>query len=65
MVLVTVGKDNAPKLFLVLDNVGKIGDNKVNAKHIVVREGKTAVNDEHIVAALVKIHILADFVKSA
>ena len=65
VVLMTVGDNDASYLVDVLLNIGEIGDNKVNARHIAVWESKTAVNDEHIVSALENGHVLAYLVKSA
>ena len=65
MILMSVGKDNSPELLLVFDDIGEIGDHEVYAEHVIVRESKSAVHDEHIVAALIQVQILSDLVKSA
>ena len=65
MVFVTVSDNDAADFVSILLNVSKIRENNVNARHIAVRESKTAVHDEHIVCTLEKGHILADFVKTA
>ena len=65
VVFVAVGYNNAADFVGILFNVSKIGEHDVYTRHIAVREGKAAVHDEHIVCALEKGHILADFVKAA
>ena len=62
MVLVTVSYKYTSYFINVLFNICEIGNNKVNAQHIGVGESKAAVHQNHIVAALIKSHILTDFV---
>ena len=58
MVFVTVGQHDAADFILVALNVGEIGQNEVDLKHVSVREGHAAVQEEHIVPALEQGHIL-------
>ena len=65
MVLVAVGYNNTPDLFGVLFDIGEIGNNQVDTRHILIGKRKTAVDDEHIVAVFIERHILSDFVYTA
>ena len=65
VILMTVGKNDSAEFILVLDDVGEIGDNEVYAEHIIVGECESAVHDEHIVAALIKVKVLAYLVETA
>ena len=65
MVLVSVGEKDAPDPGLILDQIAVIGNDHVNAVHIVVRETHTAVNDNDVVLILDDGHVLADLIQSA
>ena len=65
VVLVTVGENDALYPLLVADEIGYVGNNGVDAVHIVVREAYSAVNDDHLLAVLVDVHVLADLVQTA
>ena len=65
MILVPVSDKNTAQLFAVFHDVGKIGYYMVNAQHIGVGEGKTAVYDNHILAVLDNGHVLAYLVQTA
>ena len=65
MVLVSVGDHDSAETIAVLLKVGEIRNDKVNAGHVVVRESKSAVHDEHVVAALVDVQVLSNLVESA
>ena len=62
MVLVAVGDHHAPDFFPVFLYERKIRNNAVYAGHIVIRERKAAVHDDHIVLALIQREVLADLV---
>ena len=64
VILMAVGDDDAPDLIPVLLHIGEVGYHHVNAGHIAVREGKAAVHDEHIAAALKGGHVLAYLIES-
>ena len=49
MVLVTVGYKQTAKLFLVIFEIAEIGNNKIDAEHIVLGEGDAAIDDYYIV----------------
>ena len=65
MILVAVGDDNALYLICVALDIGKIGYDQVDARHIGVGERQTAVDKEHIVLVFIEGHILADLVEAA
>ena len=62
MVLMSMGDKDTADLFLVLNNIGEIRDNDINAQHGFIRKSKTAVNDEHIVSALIHGHVFSDLI---
>ena len=65
VILVTVGEDDGLEPVPVLRKIGYIGNNGVDAVHIVVGKADPAVDDYHLVTVLVDVHIFADLVKSA
>ena len=65
MVLVTVGDKEAPKAVVVLHQVADVGDDAVDAVHIVAGEGHAAVHHDDLAAILIHGHILADLVETA
>ena len=65
MVFVAVSKYDTAKFIPILLNIGKIRYNNINAKHFAVGERQSAVDYEHIVAALDYGEILADLVQTA
>ena len=60
MVLVAVGDDEAPELLPVLLQIGHVRDHHVDARHIVVRERQSAVDDHDVLPVLEEGHILSD-----
>ena len=65
VVLVAVGEEDAPNLVLVFDEIGKVGDNHVDAVHVVVREAHAHVHHDDVPAVLVYGEVLADLVETA
>ena len=65
MILVTVGQEDAPDLLLVLDQIGEVRDDHVDAVHVVVGEAHAHVHHDHVAAILIDGHVLADLVESA
>ena len=65
MILVTVGYNNAAHLFGICFKIRNVGNNNVNAVHILVRKAKSAVNNDYIRAKFNGCHILADLSKTA
>ena len=65
MILVAVGYKEAAQLGYVLFNIRGIGYDQIHAQHILLREYRAAVHDDHVVLVLVYRHILADFIHTA
>ena len=65
VVLVAVGDEDAPDPVLVLDEVGEVGDDHVDAVHVVVGEAHAAVHHDDVAAVLVDGQVLADLVQTA
>ncbi len=60
MVLVAMGDDEASELLPVLLQIGHIRDYHVDARHVVVRERQTAVDDDDVLPVFEEGHILSD-----
>ena len=65
VILVTVGDEHTPQLFLVGHQIGKIGDHQIHAVHIFIGETDTAVHHDHILAILQDGDVLADLIQTA
>ena len=65
MVLVAVGNEHTAQLFLVGNQIGKVGDYQIHTIHIFFGEAYAAVDDNHILSVLQYGNILTDFVQSA
>src|SRR3990170_2910414 len=65
MVLMPVGKDYPLYFFLVVENVGKIGNDKINTKHILFREHKSCINDDDVIAVFKDCHVEAYLLNTA
>ena len=65
MVLVAVGDEDAPDAVSVFQQVGEIGNDHVDAVHIVIGEAHAGVHHHHVVAVLIYGHVLADLVETA
>ena len=65
VVLVAVGDDDAAELVLVLQHVGVVGKDEVDAGLVVLGEHQAGVYQDHVVAVLEGRHVLADAVESA
>lgn len=65
MILVTVGQKYSLYPAYIFLDIGKIGYYDIDSEHIRVRKRKPAVDDYHVVPALVAGHVFAYFVKSA
>jgi len=61
VVFVTVGDDDAAHFFAFIQQVFEVGDDVVDAQHIVFGEHQAGVDDEDLVAAFIYHHILTDF----
>src|SRR5579872_5482199 len=65
MIFMAVGdKDAANALFFVVQ-VARIGDNQVNAKHFIIGEHRTRINNHDVVAIFDDHHILSDLSQSS
>ena len=60
VVLVGVGDEERLDLGAVLLEVGDVGDDEVDAEHLLVGEHQPAVDDDDVVAVLEHVHVLAD-----
>ena len=60
VVLVGVGDQERPDVGLALAEVGDVGDDEVDAEHLLVGEHQAAVDDDDVVAVLDDVHVLAD-----
>ena len=65
VVLMSVGDEDAPDLALVLDEIAHIGNDHVDAVHIVIREPHAAVHNDDVVAILIDRQVLTDLVQTA
>ncbi len=65
MVFVAVGDEYAEHAVLVLDHVGEVGQDQIDAQHIVVGEHEAGIDDKQGVAVLQNHHVLADGPQSA
>ena len=65
MVLVRVREDDPAHLRLVLAQVRDVGDDEVDAEHLLVGEHEAGVDDDDVVALLDGEHVLADLADAA
>ena len=65
VILVAVRDEHAAQTAAVLDKVGHIGDDAVDAVHVVAGKGHAAVDDDDLAAVLIGGHVLADLVQTA
>ena len=65
VVLVAVGDEEAPDAGTVFDQVGHVGDDAVNAIHVVPGEGHAAVHHDEFPAVLVSGHVFSDLIEAA
>ena len=65
VVLVTVGDEQALDAVPVLEHIGEVRDDQIDAEHIGIREHKAAVNEDHVALALIQRNVLADLAEAA
>ena len=65
VVLMAVGDEQAPQPGFVLDEIGHVGDDAIDAVHIIAGEGHAAVHHDDLAAVLIGGHVLADLVETA
>ena len=64
VVLVAVCQKHAADLFLILDQIRHVRDDKVDAVHVVLGESEATVDDNDILAVFENGHIFADLIKA-
>jgi hypothetical protein len=60
-----VGKNNAFYAVLMFVKIGYIGNNHINAQHIVIRKCQTAIHYDKVTAVLKDCHIFSDLMQSS
>lgn len=65
MVFVAVGQENPPQLILVFYQIGDVGNHQIDAKHVIFREHKARVEQNHVIPITEHGHVLSDFTKTA
>ena len=65
MILMTVGYDYSAYPVRVALDIGEIGKHEIDSEHILIRECKSAIDKEHILAVFKQCHILAHFIQAA
>ena len=65
VILVAVGDEQAPQPGLVFHQIRHIGDDAVDAVHVVAGEGHAAVHHDDLAAVLIGGHVLADLIQTA
>ena len=65
MVLMTVSQYDSPYFMLVFFKIGKVRDDRINARHLVIGKSETAVNYEHIIGTFVNIYVFPYLIKTA
>ena len=65
MVLVAVGHEHTPQLFLIFHQVGEVRDHQIHAIHILLRETNAAIDNDHILAVFQNCTVLTDLIQSS
>ena len=65
MVLMAVRDGVAADAVLVLDEVGDVGDDEIDARHVLRGEDGADVDDDDVVLVFVDGHIFADLTQAA
>ena len=65
MILMSVGYDYSAYPVRVALDIGEIGKHEIDSEHILIRERKSAIDKEHILAVFKQCHILAHFIQAA
>ena len=65
MILMSVSDNYASDLLGICLEVGNVGDDDVDAVHILVREAEAAVYNDYICAEFDGSHVLADLTETA
>ena len=65
VVLVAVGNHDTTEFLLVLEDIGVVRKNEVDSRLIIIGEHKASVDEDHVIAALERRHVLSDAIKAA
>ena len=65
VVLVRVGDEERLDVGAALLEIGDVGDDEVDAEHLLVGEHEAAIDDDDLVAVLEDVHVLADLAHPA
>ena len=65
MILVPVGKKEAPDVVLFPNQVGHVRDDQIHPEHILLGKHAPAVHDDDVVLIFKNGHVLADFIHAA
>ena len=65
VILVAVSDNYAAELLLVLENIGVVRKDEVDSRLIIIGEHKASVDEDHVIAALERRHVLSDAIKAA
>ncbi|MNV85223.1 hypothetical protein D3C71_1791590 [compost metagenome] len=65
MVLMTMSQQNPPDFILIINQVADIGNDNVDAEHVLLGKFQTRINYYNVVSILYYVHILADLAHAA
>ena len=65
MVFVTMGQHDTSDFVDIFCQIGYIRDDQIDPQHIILRESKTAVDDDDIIAVFQHSHVFADLFQTA
>src|SRR5579875_1812287 len=61
VVLVTMSDENAAYVLLFITEITRIGNNKIDAKHLLIWKHHSGIDNDDVVTILYDHHILSDF----
>ena len=65
VILVSVRQQDSADAVFVRFEIGDVGDDQIDARHIVIGKTESAIDDYHVVVVFHNRHVLADFPESA
>ena len=65
MILMSMGNNKALHLLNIFLQIGDVRDNKIDAQHVILREGKSAVHDNNTVLEFKGSNVHSDLLQSA
>ena len=65
MVLMSMCNDQPADLLIAVDQIIKVRNDFVNTEHVIIREAKSAVDNDNFILVFDGCHVLADFAKSS